>query len=237
MKQDIFPVVIIAGGLATRLRPLTTTIPKSLVLINDEPFIFHQLRLLQKQGVRRVYLCIGFLGEQIVEAVGDGSQFGMEVSYSFDGDPLLGTAGAIRKIFSELSDNFFVLNGDSYLMCDYASVQNTFLNSKKLGLMTVFRNDGQWDTSNVEYQDHAIIAYDKKNLTPRMLHIDYGLEVFSKKAFEWVPDNTVFDLATLLQDLLKQNQLAVHEVFERFYENGSFSGIQELADFLVEHDL
>jgi N-acetyl-alpha-D-muramate 1-phosphate uridylyltransferase len=232
MKNKMLPVVIIAGGLATRLRPLTTTIPKSLVDINGEPFVTHQLRLLQQQGITDVEMCLGYLGEQIIEVVGDGSHYGMNINYVFDGDKLLGTAGAIKRALPNLDDTFFVLNGDSYLPCDYFAVQQAFLASGKAAQMTVFRNEGKWDTSNVEFDDGQIITYDKVNRTPRMLHIDYGLEIFTKKAFANVPDNEPYDLVPVYQELIKKQQLAAYEVFERFYENGSFSGITELCEYL-----
>jgi NDP-sugar pyrophosphorylase family protein len=233
MKKDLFPVVIMAGGLATRLRPLTETIPKALLDINGEPFVTHQLKLLANQGIRKVVFCLGFLGEQIVDFVGDGSRFGLDVSYVFDGPVLLGTAGAVKKALPLVDNAFFVLNGDSYLPCDHLAVQTAFINSGKQALMTVFHNEGKWDTSNVEYADNMIINYDKQNRTPRMLHIDYGLEVFTKQAFDIVPDDKPFDLVPVYQALLKKNQLAAHVVTQRFYENGSLAGIKAMEEYLA----
>lgn len=228
MKQ----ILILAGGLATRLRPLTEKIPKSLVSINNEPFIVHQLRLLHQNNIKDIILCIGFLGEQIIEVVGNGHRFGVNVRYLFDGPQLLGTGGAIKQALPHLQDEFFVINGDSYLLCDYQAVARTFTKANKLGLMTVFRNQGCWDSSNVEFHDNQIIVYDKKNRNDNMHYIDYGLGVFHQKAFEKIPPNQYYDLATLYQDLLKDNQLAAHEVTQRFYEIGSFSGIDDLNHFL-----
>lgn len=237
MTTPLYPVVILAGGLATRLRPLTETIPKALVEVNNEPFIAHQLRLLRQQGVTQVIMCLGYLGEQIVASVGDGSQYGLHVSYSYDGDKLLGTAGAIKKALHLFNhEHFFVLYGDSYLPCNYRAVQTTYEQEQKLGLMTVFNNQGQWDTSNVEYEKNTIVVYDKKLRTPKMQHIDYGLEIFSRKAFEQIPDNTTCDLADLFQKLIPQNQLAAHEVTQRFYEVGSFAGITELGYYLSQNN-
>src|SRR4051794_4872944 len=144
MNLSDLPVAILAGGLATRLRPLTETIPKSLVEVAGEPFLAHQLRLLHSHGIRRATLCVGYLGEMVREFAGDGARFGMEVTYSFDGPELRGTAGAVRQALPLLGPAFFVLYGDSYLPCDYAAVERAFLESGKLGLMTVFRNEGQW---------------------------------------------------------------------------------------------
>lgn len=260
MMNDFFSIVILAGGLATRLRPKTEKIPKSLIEVNDEPFVAHQLRLLQKQGIKQVVMCIGYLGEQIESYVGTGKQFGMQVEYVKDGEKLLGTAGCIKKALPFLSDNFFVLYGDSYLNCDYMAIKKYFLDQQKhaivmpdasrqasnlassdfseqkLALMTVFRNEGQWDTSNIEFQHNQIIAYDKKNKTDRMQYIDFGLGILNKKAFDLVPNNEVFDLALLYQMLLQKKQLAGYEVKERFYEVGSFAGIEELSHYLKRRE-
>jgi MurNAc alpha-1-phosphate uridylyltransferase len=238
MIKKMFPIVILAGGLATRLRPLTETVPKAMLETNGKPFVEHQLRLLARNGITEVIICLGYLGEQIIDFVGDGSRYGLKVEYVFDGPVLLGTAGAVKRALPVINaETFFVLNGDSYLPCDYAAVAATFIASQKQALMTVFHNEGKWDTSNVEYGDHRIIAYDKQNRTPRMLYIDYGLEVFTKGAFDIVPANEPYDLVPVYQALLSKQQLAAHEVKQRFYENGSFAGISELATYLADTEL
>ena len=232
MKTDLFPVVILAGGLATRLRPATETIPKSLITINGEPFIDHQLRLLQQQGIREVVLCVGYLGEMVEKHVGDGSRFGLRVQYAYDGPTLLGTGGAIKNASPLLDESFFVLYGDSFLTASYKDVQNTFNKESKQGLMTVFHNAGQWDTSNIEFNNGKLIRYDKVNRHPGMQYIDYGLGILTKQALSLIKDDESYDLATLYQTLLKNDQLAAHEVSSRFYEVGSFAGIEELEYYL-----
>ncbi|HEX3746347.1 MAG TPA: nucleotidyltransferase family protein [Bryobacteraceae bacterium] len=228
----MLPVAILAGGLATRLRPLTETIPKSLVDINGEPFLWHQLRLLRSYGVDRVVLCVSHLGEKVRESVGDGGEFGLRIDYSFDGDVLLGTAGALNRALPMLGESFFVLYGDSYLPIDLRAVESAFRASEKAGLMTVYSNHGQWDSSNVEFAGGRILAYDKKQRTERMRYIDYGLGAFRMTAFDRVPDGTAWDLAALYQDLLGAGELAAFEAPQRFYEIGSFSGIEELSSYL-----
>jgi NDP-sugar pyrophosphorylase family protein len=225
----MLPVAILAGGLATRLGPLTEKVPKSLIVIDGEPFVAYQLRLLQSRGIERVILCVGHLGEQIERIVGNGRAFGVEVTYSYDGPTLLGTAGAIRTALPQLGENFFVTYGDSYLVCDYAAVEHEFLRRRKLGLMTVFRNNGQWDVSNVEFEEGRILGYSKKNRTPRMRYIDYGLGVFHAEAFA---GNGAADLADVYEGLLRAGELAAVEVRERFYEIGSPSGLQEMTNFI-----
>lgn len=228
------PVAILAGGLATRLRPLTETIPKALVEINGEPFAAHQLRLLKSRGIERVVFCVSYRADMIEQYAGDGSAFGLSIAYSFDGPTLRGTAGAVRQALPLLGEKFFVLYGDSYLTCDYRAVERVFLESGQPGLMTVYRNEGQWDSSNVEFAGGRILAYDKKQRTPRMHHIDYGLGAFDRSAFDSLTHDGVHDLAALYQDLLRTQRLAAFEVTERFYEIGSFEGIAELSARLRE---
>ncbi|MGA2575123.1 MAG: nucleotidyltransferase family protein [Bryobacteraceae bacterium] len=228
--KAIFPAAILAGGLGTRLYPLTERLPKALIEINGEPFLAHQLRLLRTRGIERVVLCIGQHGERIREYAGDGTRFGLAIDYSPDGPALLGTAGALRNALPLLGDAFFVVYGDSYLPCSYRDVAQAFRESGHPGLMTVYRNAGRWDASNVEFAEGRILAYDKKDRTARMQHIDYGLGVFSRAAFEGAPQA---DLAELYRGLLRRNQLAAFEVHERFYEIGSFDGIAELSRYLA----
>lgn len=230
----MLPIAILAGGVATRLRPLTETIPKALVDVNGEPFVAHQLRLLRANGIERVIVCAGYLGEMIQECVGNGIRFGLQVEFSFDGPRLLGTGGAIKKALPLLGEAFFVLYGDSYLPCDYRAVQTEFDKSGRLALMTVFRNDGRWDRSNIEFVNGRVGAYDKRHHTPRMHHIDYGLGVFKQSAFEIVPDGQPYDLTTLYQYLLTQGELVAYETSQRFYEIGSLEGLEETRRHLTE---
>ena len=230
--MSLYPVVILAGGLATRLRPITEKIPKALVEVGGQPFIYHQLRLLGSRGIQRAIISAWYRGDMIRDYVGNGNQFDMNVEYVFDGDVPLGTGGAIRKALPLLNDPFFVLYGDSFLPCDYADIQACFDKQNQPALMTVFRNQGQWDTSNVEMTDGRIIQYDKKNHSPRMEHIDYGLGLFHPSVFESLEENQPADLAEIYQRLVAEKKLIAYEAQERFYEIGSFEGLQELDALL-----
>jgi NDP-sugar pyrophosphorylase family protein len=228
-----FPVAILAGGLATRLRSLSHQIPKSLIEVAGRPFIHHQLRQLHDQGVHRVILCLGHLGEQVVDSVGDGSAFGLEVVYSFDGPNLQGTGGAIRRALPFLGPTFWVLYGDSYLECDYGAVQAAYEAAGKLALMTVFHNQGQWDKSNVEFRDNVLLAYDKVGHNERMQHIDYGLGILDRRAFDLEFDDGPLDLAMVYRRMLERGELGGFEVKERFYEIGSVTGLLETREYLA----
>jgi MurNAc alpha-1-phosphate uridylyltransferase len=227
----MLPVAILAGGLATRLGALTEKVPKSLIQIAGEPFVAHQLRLLKTSGIQQVILCVGHLGEMIEDAIGDGSGYGVKVEYCYDGAMRLGTGGAVRSALAKLGESFFVLYGDSYLPCDYAAIEREFSARSQLGLMTVFRNHGRWDASNVEFEAGQILAYSKKNRTSRMHYIDYGLGVFRAEAFA-ITDAK--DLADVYSQLLEGGELAGVEVHERFYEIGSPAGLEETTDFLSQ---
>jgi N-acetyl-alpha-D-muramate 1-phosphate uridylyltransferase len=228
----MLPVAILAGGLATRLRPLTATVPKALLPVAGRPFIEWQLELLGRQGVTRVVLCIGFHGSQIQTAVGDGADFGVRVQYCFDGDTLLGTGGALRRALPMLGTAFFVLYGDSYLRCSFAAARAAWETSRAAGLMTVYRNENRWERSNVLLQEGRIVEYDKRSPRPDMAHVDYGLGILSAHALESWPERGAFDLADLYHDLALRGELAGLEVSERFYEIGSRSGIEATERYL-----
>jgi NDP-sugar pyrophosphorylase family protein len=220
------PLALIAGGLATRLRPLTSFMPKSLIQIAGEPFLAHQLRLIHAGGIREVVLCCGFLGDQIEDFAGDGSEFGLSITYSHDGDQPLGTGGALLKALPLLGERFLVMYGDSWLTEPIEPVWRAFLDSGKPALMTVFRNHNRWGTSNVEFRKGVVVRYDKRHPSPSMHHIDYGLDALDAGVLaHWtVP---AFDLADVWGGLADYSLLAGYETSERFYEIGSLAGMRD----------
>jgi MurNAc alpha-1-phosphate uridylyltransferase len=226
---------LLCGGLATRLRPLTEKTPKALVEIAGKPFIVRQLSLLKRKGIRRVVLCLGYMGAEIERIVGNGDQWGLTVEYSYDGAELLGTAGALKKARHYLADPFWVLYGDSYLDFDYASVSDYFERKvhDKLGLMTVFANRNQWDKSNVIFENGAISLYDKAKPDSRMEHIDYGAAILRTKVLDLVPKYP-YDLALLYSQLVESGLMLGYDVKDRFYEIGSYEGIEDAARYFAE---
>jgi NDP-sugar pyrophosphorylase family protein len=232
MPTDL-PVAILAGGLATRLRPITEKVPKLLVEVAGEPFFSHQIRLLKAAGLTRLVLCVGYLGEKVVEQYGDGRAWGVKIDYAFDGPKLLGTGGALIAALPKLGEAFYVLYGDSYLPVDYQAVGDFFLRSGQLGLMTVYENHGRYDSSNVWFEDGRIKVYDKKAKLPQMHHIDYGLGVFRAGAFDGFSRTEVVDLAEVQKALVARGQLAGYEMKQRFYEIGSHEGLDELNRLLA----
>jgi NDP-sugar pyrophosphorylase family protein len=228
------PAALLAGGLATRLRPVTETIPKAMVDVAGRPFIDHQLDLLHRHGMRRVVLCLGYRGEQVEAHLGDGTSRGLELRYSHDGPKLLGTGGALKRAAPLLGDVFWVLYGDSYMDIDYAAVLADFRSRGALGLMTVLRNDDRWDRSNVVFRDGRLVRYDKEQRTPDMTHIDYGVALLRAAALDRVPADSPYDLAALYHSLVAEGRMVGHEVSERFYEIGTPEGLEETRRYLAD---
>lgn len=229
----MLPVAILAGGLGTRLGPISAAVPKILVDVAGRPFAEPQLDWLQSQGVRHVVYCLGHLGEQVVAALGDGSRWGMRFDFVMDGPALLGTGGALRRAMPERANTFFVLYGDSLLTCDLSAIADAHAASGRRCLMTVLANDDRWDASNVVFENGEIINYDKKLRVPEMRHIDYGLGIISSDTLLFYPADQPLDLATVYQNELKAGELAGYEVHTRFYEIGSAQGLEETRAFIA----
>jgi NDP-sugar pyrophosphorylase family protein len=234
-------VVILGGGLGTRMEAFAGGQPKSLIPILGEPFVHHQLRLLATQGIRDVVYVIGFRGEQIRAAVGDGRQFGVAVSYVDEGDRLHGTGGALRFAHDSgsLAAVFGVVWGDSYLPIDLQPVWAAFRSSGCPALMTVLRNEDRWDTSNAVFQDGRVISYEKRahQRDEQMQWIDYGFSVLRRGVVESIPKDVVCDLGDVYHELSLRGDLAGFEVVTRFYEVGSPAGVAALESYLDHADL
>jgi NDP-sugar pyrophosphorylase family protein len=233
MNMADVPAAVLAGGLATRLRPITEKVPKAMVEVAGRPFIDHQLALLRRNGMRRVVLCLGYLGEQVERHLGDGSALGMEVRYSYDGDRLLGTGGALLRAAPLLGPAFWVLYGDSYMDIDYAAVLRHFLAGQFDGLMTVLHNENRWDRSNVVFRDGRLLCYNKRSPQPEMTHVDYGASLLRASALARLPADQPCDLADLYTELVAEGRMTGYEVTQRFYEIGSPGALRETQEYLL----
>jgi N-acetyl-alpha-D-muramate 1-phosphate uridylyltransferase len=233
----MFPVAILAGGLSTRLRPLTESIPKAMVPINGIPFIDYQLHYLKHQGIEKVVLCVGYLGHIIEKHVANGSQYGINITYSYDGDTYLGTGGALIKALDLLDDNFFILYGDSFLPIEFKHIQDAFLQNQYPALMTIYKNQNQGDKSNVRLISSNLIEYNKKNPVPDMHYIDYGLSIVSKSIFKDIQTPSFLDLSDIFTDLSLHYQLSGIHVHKPFYEIGTPKGLLRTQNFLCNFNL
>jgi len=222
----------LAGGLATRLRPITEKIPKGLVEIDGKPFLEYQIKLLKKYEIKDIILCIGYKGEMIEEYFGDGENFGVKISYSKESKPL-GTGGAIRKAFNKLGKNFIVMYGDAYLNFDYKDIISFYEKSKGTAVLSVYKNKGKYDSSNVILDNNGKVLYDKSNPSSNMEYIDYGLSVLNKDLVKkYIPSQGFYDLADFYNEISKKELLLGYEVKERFYEIGSFGGLNEFKKYI-----
>jgi NDP-sugar pyrophosphorylase family protein len=229
-SDELPPVCILAGGLGARLGDLVEQVPKPLLCVAGEPFLLHQLRLLRSHGAIRIVLSVGYLGELIERRIGD-EQFGMRISYSYDGSRLVGTLGAIRQALPQLGARFLVLYGDTYLRMDYRAAVATWRASGRAALMSVLRNEGRWDSSNAVFRDGVVVHYDKLDPRSDMHWIDYGLGGLTEKALECA-DPDASDLAVLYQELAERQELCGYETTQRFFEIGTPETLRETDEFL-----
>ena len=229
--------VILAGGLGTRMRPLTQTCPKTLLPAAGRPFAWHQMQWLAHQGVTDAVYSIGHHGD-LIRRFWDSEPWPVpSIRYVDEGSKLLGTGGALRLAFEEcvLRERFLVIYGDSFLPIPFGPVWRAFLRAKEPAMMTVLRNEGRWDRSNAIF-DRGRVLYDKNapaDTRAKMQYIDYGLSAFRRDLFEGAPSGP-FDLSVLLRDLSRSERLAGFEVTERFYEVGSPGGLKDFEEYLVQ---
>jgi len=229
------PVAILAGGLGKRLGQKTINKAKVLIDVAGKPFISRQLNYLSDQGVKNIVICTAHLGKQIKDYIGEGLEYNLKIFYSDDGDQLLGTGGSVKKACRILGENFFILYGDSFLPIDFSLVEKAFFQQKKPALMTVFKNQGQWDKSNVYFKDKSV-KYNKNYPQKNMNYIDYGLNVVKNSIFNDFPSNKAFDLSDVFEDLSNKDLLAGFEVYDRFYEIGSINGLNDTINFFKKKE-
>lgn len=229
--------LILAGGLGTRLRPLTDELPKCMVAADGKPFLEHQLRLLASRNVRDIVLSLGHLGERVLEHFGNGHRFGVNLSYVWEREQPLGTGGAIRNAEALLRPEFFVTYGDSYLLLDYGDIMRRFRQSNALGMMVVYRNEDRLEPSNVVVRDGRVAAYDKTTRLPGMSFVNHGLSVLRRRALRLIPPGLPLSQEQFFQLLIRRRQLLACETEQRFYEIGSFDGLAEFRQLVTARAL
>ncbi len=227
-------VVILAGGMGMRIRGVAADLPKSLIPVAGKPFLAWQFELLKLCGISDIVLCLGYRGEQVEEFAGDGSAWNLRVRYSRENsEGLLGTGGAIVHALPLLEPVFGILYGDSYLPFDYKGVYDVFNKRHANALMCVYRNNNQWDSSNIRVKDGNVVYYFKQSRPGEADCIDYGFSMFHRSVFEAYRDRvTPFGLDVIFSDLIGKKQLAALMVKKRFYEIGKPEGLRELAEYL-----
>lgn len=226
-------MVIICGGLGTRLGHLTKYTPKSMIQIEGKPFLEYQIENLKKQSVTDIVLCVGYLSEKIEEYFGNGQRFGVNIKYSFEKEKLLGQIGAVKNAEPLLEDIFFIMYGDSYLSVDLHKVQNFFMQYDKPALMVVYKNQDKYDRSNIIIQDNMVTGYGEKQRTKDMIYIDYGTSILRKKVLDYVPKETFYSTEEFFSDLIKKQELMAFESKERFYHIGNPEALEEFRNYIM----
>ena len=225
---------ILAGGLGTRLRPLTERLPKCMVPVNGRPFLEYQLEMLGRRGVREIVLCVGYLGEAVLDHFGKGHRFGVDITYSWETGQLLGTAGALKNAEPLLAQEFFVTYGDSYLLLDYREIMASFRAGGALGMMVVYRNEDGLQPSDVVVRDGRVATYDTRARLPGMVYINEGLSVLRRRALRFIPPGERVSQEEFYRALIARGELAAYETQQRFYEIGSLPGIEEFRRLVAQ---
>ncbi len=225
-------IVILAGGLATRLRPVTENIPKSMIRVENKPFLQHQIELLRENGIRNIVLCVGHLSHMIKSYFDDGKEFGVKIRYSDEGENLLGTGGALKKAEALLEDKFFLMYGDSYLLFDYRAIESYYKKFARFCLLVVYKNHNLYDNSNVGINDGLVTNYDKTNPNGKLVYIDTGLSILRKEVLDQIPSVTPSPLEELYQKIIAKRKMLAYEVNQRFYEIGSIQGLKEFENLI-----
>ena len=229
MRQKLPEIIILCGGLGTRIKSVSKKLPKSMIDIHGKPFIQYQLELLKKNNFNNIILCVAQGASIIENFVKDGKSFGLNVKYSYDGSNLLGTGGAIKNSLHNVNEYFFVIYGDSYLDINYKEVHDYYLLNKKKSVLTVLENNNLWDRSNIIFKNNKILKYCKYSNEKEMTYIDYGLSILNKKDFVDFDRKDNFDLSNLYDKLVKNGTLNGFKINERFYEVGSIKGINDFS--------
>ena len=227
-----------AGGLATRIRPLTNKIPKSMISIEGKPFLQYQIELLSCYGIKDIILCVGYMGEKIENCFENGNKYNTRIIYSYEKEKLLGTGGALKMTEPYLDEKFYLIWGDSYVRLNYKKMFDFHLkNSKNFDVtMAIFYNIRNFDKSNIVYKNGSIKKYDK-NSTDNMKYIDSGVMVLNKKLLSRIPNREVFQIENLFTKLAKEEKIKPFLIKKRYYEIGSLEGLNQFSKFVKRNQL
>ena len=220
--------VILAGGIGSRLRPITDSIPKPMVRVGGKPFLEHLLKYGASQGVDEFVLCIGHLAEKIMTYFGDGSNRGLSIVYSEETEPL-GTAGALKNALQLLEDRFLVLYGDTWLPVSYMDIINELEASDADAVMTVAPSDRA--SPNARFEGTLIVAYDKLGRLPKLNAVDAGILALRRKILETPTRETSLEL-DIYPRLISNRRLLAHQTFSSFVDIGTLEGLARAEEVL-----
>ena len=240
MEENSIQAVILAGGLGTRMRPITETIPKPMIALAGKPFLQHQLELLSGAGCERALLLVAYLGEQIREYFGDGARFGCKISYSFEPTPL-GTGGALKNAEAQLQDYFVLVNGDTYLGIDYRALVKEFAGANCSALIVAYEKPAAISQgipasllpNNLGVHADGVVTTYRKRDPEGLSHIDAGVIVLKKEIFAGLPPRQKRSLEEeIYPSLIARGEMRAWVTREPFYDMGSPQGLAALEEKL-----
>lgn len=225
-------VVILAGGLGTRLKPLTEQCTKVMVPIHGIPFLEYQIAYLKKHGFFHILLLVGYRGHQVEEYFGDGSKWNVTIDYSYEKE-LLGTGGALRLAENKLENSFVLVNGDTFYPLDYPAFLERACKIRKGGLIAVYDNIENVAPNNVcvDAQGH-IVAYSKTS-QKKMNGVDGGVSFYYKDILECIPLGRKVSLEESVYPLLMAKEILwAHFTNQRYYDMGTLERLETLEKHL-----
>ncbi|MBI3083483.1 MAG: HAD-IIIA family hydrolase [Candidatus Omnitrophica bacterium] len=209
--------VILAGGRGVRLRPLTDTVPKSMIEFHGKPFLAYLLELLKEQGFERVLLLLGYLPEAIQAYVGDGWRWGLSVEYavsSVEDD----TGRRLKQAAGRIDPVFFLLYCDNYWPMDMARMWRQYTSSGAAALLTIYRNADGYSRDNVRVDAEGFVAaYDKHRATAGLSGVEIGFAILRREALERLPEENVSFERVVYPELAAERRLAAFVTDHRYY--------------------
>ena len=196
--------VIMAGGLGSRLAPLTDNCPKPMLTLNDKPMLTHIIDELKSRGIFKYIICINYLGEQIMNYYGDGSRLGIEITYIQE-QKRLGTGGALSLINPEiLSEPFLCFNADTINDVDISNLLERHENAGWQATMVVCDHNYNVPYGVVRYDEEGrYLSSEEKPIIK--FKINAGMYMLSKDVLSSVPKDVFYDLPSLFEDLRTKN--------------------------------
>jgi mannose-1-phosphate guanylyltransferase len=223
-----WPALVLTAGLATRLRPLSDVRAKAAMPVAGTPIISRILQWLQRSGVRRVVLNLHHRPESITQIVGDGSQFGLDVRYSWEQE-VLGSAGGPRRALPLLdAERFFIINGDTLTDCDLSAVASRHLDTRAAVTMAVVDGDVERYGGVLVDEQDTVRGFGKPRAELSSLHF-IGVQAADADVFAALPDGDPSEtVRTLYPRLIATNRDAIRV----FHSRAEFLDVGTARDYL-----
>ncbi len=229
--MDNQQILILCGGLSTRIKKLTKKLPKSLLKFNNIPFLFFQLEWINKNGIKNVVLLTGYLETEIKKILKDKYK-NLKITFVRDGKNLRGTAGAVLNAKKFLYKDFILINGDTFPLINLKKLYSFYIKNKKISTVVVRKNDKKYLQSNIKIFKKNIVYYEK-NLKNNSNYIDYGIQIFNRKDFLNAIQNTNYQMMdNIYIQLIQKKKLYCFKTTKKFFEIGSYKGIKDFKNYL-----